>query len=135
MGRISFTNISDFRNCRGFYRENGVNASSSKITKHTTDVKLPLLQLPNFSGNVLELPAFYDAFVASVDSHKKLSNVQTFSRPWSCLSGRAIKCIEDYSVTNNNFDLESLTRFVKSFWTGAFVRKRACQAHFKSGYS
>ena len=32
----------------------GVNALSSEITKHITCVKLPLLQLPKFSGNVLE---------------------------------------------------------------------------------
>ena len=59
--------------------------------------------LPKFSGNVLEWPAFHDAFIASVDSHKKLSNVQKFAHLRSCLSGRAFKCIEVYSVTNDNY--------------------------------
>jgi len=62
-----------------FIAKSGVNASSSEITEHITGVKLPLLQLPKFSGNVLEWPAFHDAFVASVDSHKKMSNVQKFT--------------------------------------------------------
>ena len=51
-----------------FIAKNGVNASSSEITRHITGVKLALLQLPNFSGNVLEWPAFHDAFVALVFS-------------------------------------------------------------------
>ena len=91
-----------------FIAKNGVNVSSSEITEHITGVKLPLLQLPKFSGNVLEWPAFHDVFVASVDSHKKLSNVQKFTHLRSCLSGRALKCIEGYSVTNDNFqDLQN----------------------------
>ena len=58
-----------------FIAKNGVNASSSEITEHITGVKLPLLQEPKFSGNALEWPSFHDAFVSSVDSPKKLSNV------------------------------------------------------------
>ena len=39
---------------KDFIAKNGVNASSSEITKHITGVKLPVLELPKFSGNVLE---------------------------------------------------------------------------------
>ena len=38
---------------KDFIANNGVNASSTEITEHITSVKLPLLQLPKFSGNVL----------------------------------------------------------------------------------
>ena len=89
-----------------FIAKNGVNTqftAPSEFTEHVTGVKLPLLQLPKFSGNVLEWPAFHDAFIASVDSHRKLSNVQKFTHLRSCLSGRAFKCIEGYSVTNDNY--------------------------------
>ena len=71
--------------------------------ENITGVKLPLLQLPRFSGNVLEWSAFYDAFIASVDSHKKLSNVQKFTHLRSCLSRKAYHCIEGYSVTNDKY--------------------------------
>ena len=71
--------------------------------ENITGVKLLLLQLPRFSGNVLEWSGFYDAFIASVDSHKKLSNVQKFTHLRSCLSGKAYHCIEGYSVTNDNY--------------------------------
>ena len=89
-----------------FIAKNGVNiqcTASSEFTEDITGVKLPLSQLPKFSGNVLEWPAFHDAFIASVDSHKKLSNVQKFTHLRSRLSGRAFKCIEVYSVTNDNY--------------------------------
>ena len=89
-----------------FIAKNGVNTqftAPSEFTEHVTGVKLPLLQLPKFSGNVLEWPAFHNAFIASVDSHRKLSNVQKFTHLRSCLSGRAFKCIERYSVTNDNY--------------------------------
>ena len=86
-----------------FIAKNGVNSSPHEITHHITGVKLLLLQLPKFSGNVLEWPAFHDAFIVLVDSHKKWSNVQKFTHLRSCLSGRALKCIEGYSVRNDNY--------------------------------
>ena len=86
-----------------FIAEKGLKQSSSEYPENITGVKLPLLQLPKFSGNVLEWSAFYDAFVASVDSHNRLSNVQKFTHLRSCLYGRAYKCIEGYSVTNDNY--------------------------------
>ena len=86
-----------------FIAKKGVKQSSSEYPENITGVKLPLLQLPKFSGNVLEWSAFYDAFVASVDSHNRLSNVQKFTHLRSCLYGRAYKCIEGYSVANDNY--------------------------------
>ena len=62
-----------------------------------------MLQLPKSSGNVLEWSAFYEAFLASADSHKRLSNVQKFTHLRSCLNERANKCIEGYAVTNDNY--------------------------------
>ena len=59
--------------------------------------------MPKFSGNVLEWSAFCDAFLASVDSHKRLADVQKFTHLRSCLNGRAYKCIEGNAVTNDNY--------------------------------
>ena len=66
----------------------------------------------------MEWSGFYDAFLASVDSHKRLSNVQKFTHLRSCLSGRAYKCFEGYAVTNDNYPkaLQDLR--------GCFGRKR-----------
>ena len=86
-----------------FIVQSGAKYSSSEYSENITGVKLPLLQLPKFSGNVLEWSAFYDAFLASVDPHKRLSNVQKFTHLRSCLNGRAYKCIEGYAVTNDNY--------------------------------
>ena len=86
-----------------FIAQSRAKYSSSEYSENITGVKLPLLQLPKFSGNILEWSAFYDAFLASVDSHKRLSNVQKFTHLRSCLNGRAYKCIEGYAVTNDNY--------------------------------
>ena len=75
-------------------------AKNSEITEILTGVKLRLLDLPKFSGNVLEWSAFHNAFVSVVN---KLSNIQKFTHLRSCLSIRALKCIEGYSVTNNDY--------------------------------
>ena len=86
-----------------FIAQSRAKYSSSEYSENITGVKLPLLQLPKFSGNVLEWSAFYDAFLASVDSHKRLSNVQKFTHLRSCLNGRAYKRIEGYAITNDNY--------------------------------
>ena len=51
----------------------------------------------------MEWSAFYVPFLASVDSHKRLSNVQKLTHLRSCWNGRAYKCIEGYAVTNDNY--------------------------------
>ena len=76
-------------------------STNDSVMQNITGVKLPLLQLPRFSGNVLEWSAFYDAFIASIDSRRKLSNMQKFTHLRTCLSGKAYHCIEGYSVTND----------------------------------
>ena len=86
-----------------FIAQSGAKYSSSEYSENITGVKLPLLELPKCSGNVLECSAFYDAFLASVESNKILSNVQKFTHLRSCLNGRAYKCIEGYAVTNDNY--------------------------------
>lgn len=70
----------------------GVKESSSEYPENSTGVKLPLLKMPKSSGNVLEWSAFYDAFVATVDLHYRLSNVQNFTHLKSCL----------YNINDNN---------------------------------
>ena len=86
-----------------FIAQSRAKYSSSEYSENITGVKLPLLQLPMFSGNVLEWSVFYNAFLALVDSHKRLSNVQKFTHLRSCLSGRAYKCIEGYAVSNDKY--------------------------------
>ncbi|XP_028408802.1 uncharacterized protein LOC114531378 [Dendronephthya gigantea] len=77
-------------------------------------LKLPSLDLPQFAGKIIEWPAFYDAFKAAVGSNTKLGNVQKLTHLRSCLKGTALRCIEGYSVINENYEkaLQDLkTRF------------------------
>ena len=67
-------------------------------------MKLPSLELPQFAGKIIEWPAFNDAFEAAVGSNTKLSNVQKLTHLRSCLKGTALRCIEGYSVINENYE-------------------------------
>ena len=107
----------------------GVKESSSEYPENITGVKMPLLKMPKFSGNVLEWSGFYEAFVATVDLHYRLSNVQNFTHLKSCLYGRVYKCIEGYSVINDN------NPKAFAFWTQMFVSVQTCQVHFEYGCS
>ena len=54
------------------------------ISKNATksrdrSIKLPLLELPQFAGKILEWPAFSDAFEAAVGSNTKLSKGNCFT--------------------------------------------------------
>ena len=66
-------------------------------------VKLSSLELPKFSAKILEWPAFNDAFYAAVGSNPNLSNVQKLTHLRSCLRGSALRCIQGYAVTNENY--------------------------------
>ena len=67
-------------------------------------VKLPSLELPKFSGKILDWASFYDAFQAAVGSNPRLSDVQKLTHLRGCLPGRALRCIEGYAVTNENYE-------------------------------
>ena len=66
-------------------------------------VKFPSLDFSKFSGKILDWSAFNDAFQAAVGSNTKLSDVQKLTHLRGCLTGRALRCIERYAVTNENY--------------------------------
>lgn len=62
------------------------------------------MQLPKFSGSVLDWQGFYDGFCAAVHSNQSLSNVQKMTHLRACLLGKAYRCIEGYAVINTNYE-------------------------------
>ncbi|XP_065191900.1 uncharacterized protein LOC135822992 [Sycon ciliatum] len=67
-----------------------------------TQVNLPKLSLPSFSGDILDWPVFWDMYVASVDS-QQLPNVTKFTYLKSSLKGSACRLIAGIAVTDQNY--------------------------------
>ena len=80
-------------------------ASSKTATNRTVNddcVKLPKLDLPHFSGDVLEWASFDESFLAAVDS-RTINNVQKFSYLRAHLKGEALSTVSGLSLTAANY--------------------------------
>jgi hypothetical protein len=69
---------------------------------HDSHIRLPKLNLPTFSGNVLEWHEFFESFVAAV--HKSdISDIEKFTYLRSQLKGDALNSISGISLTGANY--------------------------------
>jgi hypothetical protein len=66
--------------------------------------KLPTLDLPTFSGDILLWQTFWESFESSVHSNTALLNVQKFTYLKSQLQNEAERCISGLSLTNANYE-------------------------------
>jgi diphosphomevalonate decarboxylase len=66
-------------------------------------IKLPVIELPNFSGNACNWLHFRDTFEALIIKNKALSNIQRFHYLISSLKGKAKDLIINLQITNENF--------------------------------
>lgn len=69
----------------------------------SSQVKLPQLDLPKFSGESQDWTAFHDLFVASVDENKSLSGAQKLQYLKASLKGDARNLINSFSLSNVNY--------------------------------
>ena len=69
-----------------------------------TAMRLPKLQLPNFDGNILKWPEFWDVFESSVDK-QNIAKVLKFSYLKGALREAALTAICGIALTNNNYDV------------------------------
>ena len=67
-------------------------------------MRLPKLHLPNFDGNILKWPEFWDVFESSVDK-QNISKVSKFSYLRSVLRGAALVAISGIALSNDNYDM------------------------------
>ena len=66
--------------------------------------KLPKLELPKFSGDVIEWQSFWDKFTAIVDG-SKLPTISKFTYLQSLLEGEAKSAIQGLSTTATNYKI------------------------------
>lgn len=85
---------------------NGGNRNNGDDFQSTsTDIRLPRLNLQEFSGDSLEWITFRDSFSAAVASKTNLSNVQKLTYLKSLVKGEAARLLHDIVITDANYDI------------------------------
>ena len=77
------------------------NVSASNIE---SSIHLPKLQLPNFDGNILRWPEFWDIYKSSVH-RQDIPKVVKYSYLKGVLRGSAASAITGVSITNEGYDV------------------------------
>lgn len=78
-------------------------------TQGRSDIKLPKLNIPVFSGNYMEWQSFHDLYVSSIHDYTKLSPVQKLQYLKSLLRGEAANLLRHFAVTDANY-IEALQK-------------------------
>ena len=71
--------------------EQSSKGSVHKDSHQSSNLKLPRIELPKFSGDVLKFQNFWDQFEAAVHDNADLPNVQKFTYLRSVLNGNALQ--------------------------------------------
>ncbi|XP_055523111.1 uncharacterized protein LOC129717274 [Wyeomyia smithii] len=80
--------------------------SSDQLPQRLTRTfKLPDIQLPELSGNIVKWFSFYDTFNSLVNINQDLSDVQKFFYLKSTLRGEALQLIDKIPVTGDNYSV------------------------------
>ena len=72
---------------------------SESTSKTNSGIKLPKLDLPCFTGDVLKFMTYWDQLKCAMHENQELSEVQKFTHLRSTLKGSALHAIEGFEVT------------------------------------
>ncbi|KAL0880858.1 hypothetical protein ABMA27_002041 [Loxostege sticticalis] len=87
--------------------ESFVQSSPQKVYEKTNnhqEVKLPTINIPQFSGSYNEWSAFRDIYTSLIHENKSLSNVQKLHYLKSSLSGDAEQLLKHIPVTESSYE-------------------------------
>nr|XP_029709979.1 uncharacterized protein LOC115255917 [Aedes albopictus] len=73
------------------------------VPQQSIEVRLPTLELPTFSGDYMDWPAFRDAFEALINKNVQLSNVQKLLYLKSTLNDEAAYMLDTLDITDANY--------------------------------
>ena len=76
--------------------------SNSTHRSSIEEVKLPKMEIRQFSGNPTKWQTFYDSFKTSLYA-SRLSDIQTFSYLIGYLEGDALNAISELAPTSQNY--------------------------------
>lgn len=82
--------------------ESGQHKEPQNIAR-STRIRLPVLELPKFSGLYEEWLSFRDRFVSSINNDNSLSDIDKFQYLQSCVRGEAAETIKSISITAANY--------------------------------
>lgn len=80
-----------------------VTAPATATLQHTSEIRLPKIDLPKFYGELTEWNEFSDLFKVSVDSNQHLNDAQKMQYLKSSLRGDAARLLQHLSVTEVNY--------------------------------
>lgn len=78
-------------------------AAAASTTLPHPDLKLPRMNLPVFSGNILDWPSFYDLFESAVHSNPSLQDSQRLYFLKTNLAGEAASLVSHLKIEDANY--------------------------------
>jgi hypothetical protein len=78
-------------------------SSSSSVSSHPHEVRLPRLDVPHFDGNLLEWVTFRDMFTSMVGNSTSLSPGQKLAHLKSVLNGEPLRLINSLLICDANY--------------------------------
>jgi hypothetical protein len=81
----------------------GFTPSVSSHGTGNSNVRLPILELPTFSGNYRDWLSFRDTFTALIHDSNLYTSIEKFHYLRSCLKDEALKAIESIAVSEANY--------------------------------
>jgi hypothetical protein len=81
----------------------GFTPSVSSHGTGNSNVRLPVLELPTFSGNYRDWLSFRDTFTALIQDSNLYTSIEKFHYLRSCLKDEALKAIESIAVSEVNY--------------------------------
>lgn len=82
---------------------NTLNSQSALQPAPQFNVRLPVINLPDFSGKYTEWLPFYDAFQSLINNNPSLDDCQKLHYLKSCLKGEAFRAVESLSISSDNY--------------------------------
>ncbi|XP_066582114.1 uncharacterized protein [Prorops nasuta] len=83
-----------------------LNSSTSSIqTESLKRIKLPVAELPKFSGNIEQWISYKNTFLTMIDSRTDITDLQKFLYLKDSLRGDALNKISIYSASDSNYKL------------------------------
>lgn len=86
-------------------QQNKVNIQQEGMSGYTQqDLKLPVLQLPTFSGDYRQWKSFIDLFEQAIHNNEKLGNAQKIHYLKTHVTGGAAKIIQQLKIMDSNYE-------------------------------